>query len=696
MIMKKIATLILAFSFLSVPAFAQEQSSGSAKQMDMKKMSRKDLANLSSAELLAIPLEDLVQIAEKFGVSIDELMNIKTSVSSKKALTPRESPGIISVITEEEIRNSGARNLMDVLRLVPGIEFGYDLDGVIGIGIRSIWGHEGKVLLLIDGQEFNELAYSTLQFGNHFGVGNIKRVEILRGPGSSVYGGNAELGVISITTKKSDDINGAYAALQSGFMSNAFGRNAVDVGVGKIYSGFDFGVTGTAGLGNRTDRTYTDPSGFSYNPDTHVAREEFGNLNANVNVKDWSFRFIYDKYQTRTVDYADGEAPVKNSFESYLAEAKYLIAPNERLSIVSKFNLKYQVPYNNPAGELHYDRSVWRLSGNSTASYDFTERVNLVAGADFYSDLEKDRAPDPDSVFANGSKSVSYHNVSAFAQGLFKLPYTNVIVGGRYDNHSASGSAFSPRIGITGPFKKFHYKLIWSRAFRAPGIENINLPDQDGTPVKPERTTVTEIELGYKPSDNMFLTLNMFDITIKDPIIYFYDANSDTEWYRNASRTGSAGFELEYRLKYSRGYAAASYSYASQGIGSSQHFDKNKVDAWAVPGHRDMVLGLPQQKLAFNGSYQLSHFSLNPSLSIISSRYGYNSAGELERHKPVCLLNAFVRYTPPTMKDFAIGAGVYNIAGRKYDYIQPYTGGLPSHPGPSREFIVRFEYKMGS
>ena len=693
--MKNISALLLLLSLFAVSSIAQETASVPAGKIDIKKITRQDLAKLSGAELLAIPLEDLMQIADKFGVSIDELMNMKTSVSSKKSLTPRESPGIISVITEEEIRNSGARSLTDVLRLVPGIEFGYDLDGVIGIGIRGIWGHEGKVLLLIDGQELNELAYSTLQFGNHFGVGNIKRIEILRGPGSSVYGGNAELGVISITTKKSDDINGIYTAMQGGFMANDFGRNAVDFGVGKMFSGYDFSITGMAGLANRTDRPYTDPSGFSYDPESHLAREDFGHLNANINIKDLSLRFIYDKYRTRTSDYIDGETPVRSSFESYLGEAKYLIAPNDRLSVVSKFNFKYQVPYQYLEGDLTYDRSAWRLSGNSTASYDFTEKVNLVAGADYYADMAKDRSADPDSLFADGSKKVSYHNISGFAQGLFKLPFTNFIVGGRYDNHNASGSAFSPRIGITGPFNRFHYKLIWSRAFRAPGIENINLPDPEGNLVKPERTTVAEVELGFKPSDNMFLTLNMFDIKIKDPIIYYYDDESDTEWYQNSSRTGSAGLELEYRLRYSWGYAAASYSYASQKIGSWDHFDKNRVEAWAVPGHPDMVLGFPQQKLAFHASYQLRHLSLNPSLSLISSRYGYNGEGELERYEPVCLLNTFVRYSAPSWNGIAIGAGVYNIAGQKYDYIQPYTGGLPAHPGASREFIIRLEYKMG-
>lgn len=685
-----ITRIVAMFLMLAGAASGQEQS-----RIDARKITRSDLAKLTSAQLLEIPLEDLMQLAERFGVSLDELMNTRTSVSSKKALTPRESPGIISVITEEEIRNSGARDLMDVLRLVPGIEFGYDLDGVIGIGMRGIWGHEGKVLLLVDGQEFNDLAYSTLQFGAHFGIGNIKRIEILRGPGSTVYGGNAELGVISITTKASDDINGVYANLHGGVMGDTFGRNAIEMGVGKMYPGFDFSVTGTAGLGNRTARAYTDPSGNRYESDSHVGREEFGGINANVNVKDLSFRFIYDNYRTRTVDYVDGEAPATDLFESYLAEASYLVAPSEQLSVVSKLNVKHQTPYHYLSGSQEYDRSMWRLSGNSTANYDVTEKINLVAGGEYYADMARDWSSDAASVFANGVKSVSYYNASGFAQGLFKLPHTNLIVGGRYDNHNASGGAFSPRIGVTGPFDKFHYKVIWSRAFRAPGIENLNLLAPGGTRVKPEKTTVFEVELGYKPNENMFATLNVFDISIKDPIIYYYDAASDTEWYQNASRTGSAGFELEYRFRYSWGNASASYSYASQKIGGWSHLDKNRVEAWAVPGHSDMTLGFPQQKLALSTSYRINHWSLNPSFTLISSRYGYNAAGELERHKPVGLLSAFVRYEGPALKDFAIGAGVHNITDQRFDYIQPYTGGLPSHPGKSREFVVRLEYKMG-
>ena len=105
-----------------------------------------------------------------FNLSLEELLNVQISVASKKALTLRESPGIVTLITEDEIKNSGAHDLLDVLSMVPGLQFGVDVEGAIGIGVRGNWGHEGKVLLLIDGQEMNEPLYSTIQFGEHYPV----------------------------------------------------------------------------------------------------------------------------------------------------------------------------------------------------------------------------------------------------------------------------------------------------------------------------------------------------------------------------------------------------------------------------------------------------------------------------------------------------------------------------------------------
>ena len=155
---------------------------------------------------------------------LQKILNKNVAVSSKNGLTTRETPGIITLITSEEIQNSGARDLTDVLRLVPGFDVLQDLQFVMGIGLRGSWANEGKVLVMMDGQPFNELLYQTVAIGNRFPVDAIERIEIIRGPGSAIYGGSAEYGVINIITKAAESLDGVAVYGLGGFHSNAVGR----------------------------------------------------------------------------------------------------------------------------------------------------------------------------------------------------------------------------------------------------------------------------------------------------------------------------------------------------------------------------------------------------------------------------------------------------------------------------------------
>ena len=74
-------------------------------------------------------------------LSLEELLDVKISVASKTSMTQRESPGIVTVITQAEIINSGARDLADVLLQVPGFIPALDLQNTVGIGIRGSWAH---------------------------------------------------------------------------------------------------------------------------------------------------------------------------------------------------------------------------------------------------------------------------------------------------------------------------------------------------------------------------------------------------------------------------------------------------------------------------------------------------------------------------------------------------------------------------
>lgn len=166
-------------------------------------------------------------------LSLEELMDVNVSVASQTPMTNREAPGIITVITQDEIKKSGANDLLEILKKVPGFDFGVDIQGVVGIGVRGNWANEGKVLLLWDGLEMNEDLYSTLQFGGHYSTEMINRIEIIRGPGSAMYGGNAEYAVINIITNNNAELNGVLASVSNSLMSKTFGSRGVSCAAGK-------------------------------------------------------------------------------------------------------------------------------------------------------------------------------------------------------------------------------------------------------------------------------------------------------------------------------------------------------------------------------------------------------------------------------------------------------------------------------
>lgn len=291
--MKKIYILLIAvvLCIFQQTIFAQE------KPLSVEEMDREQILNLTIDELLEMNMEELLVISQKLGISIDELLKMKTSVASKSSLTPRETPGIISIITGEEILKSGARDLIDVLRLVPGFDFGYDVQGVVGAGLRGNWVHEGKMLMLIDGQEMNEISYNNIAFGNHFPVDQILKIEIIRGPGSAIYGGNAELGVVNILTKNGGKLHGIEASAVYGQMQNSYGRTNFNLNAGTKIKDWDISAKGFYGNAIRSDQLYY--KAFDTSDDTVNLSEE-GNkigtahINFGAQGKKLSMRLIYE------------------------------------------------------------------------------------------------------------------------------------------------------------------------------------------------------------------------------------------------------------------------------------------------------------------------------------------------------------------------------------------------------------------
>lgn len=651
-------------------------------------------------------------ISALFEMSMEELLNLKIAIASKNEKTIRESPGIISIITENEIKKSGARDMIDILRLVPGFEFGLDVQGITDATLRGNWVHEGKILLLIDGQELNELSYSTLQLGNHYDVSQIKRIEIIRGPGSAIYGGFAELGVINIITKQGGDLKGITAEGTYSQMGDVYGQRNLSVAAGNAWDDFSFSVHGFIGQGMRSDKDYTDIFGATYN----MANQSEINphfFNAGMKYKNLELRFIFDNYRTTSRDIY-GENLLKDytvDYISTLGELKYKWKVNDKFTIIPKFNFKRTKPYHGfeepLEGEssiyldaIYIDRDVTRLTGELGFNYQVNENLNILGGTEYYHDVAQENLDDPERTYWNGEKNIDYSNIGAYLQASIDSRIANLTFGSRVDKHSQFGASFAPRLALTKVLGKSHFKLLFSQAYRSPGIENIDLnaglnPPEYEPDIMAEKTNVVEFETGRRLTKTMFLSANLFYIKIKDPIVYYFDEQGN-EGYDNMEQTGSYGFEVQYQWKTNNGYLAANYSHYLT------NENLNKTNDYIVHNDKSALLGSPKHKLNVYGSYNFTKkLSINPSVTYLSSRYAYtdydaaNDDVVQEEIPAKMLANINLRYESLFVDGLNVSVAVYNLLNADYSFIQPYNGWHSPLPGPSREFLFRLSYSWG-
>lgn len=690
------------------------------------------------------------------GVSseLEKLINSIVGVASKKSLSARESPSIISMITAEEIQKSGARDLVDVLRQVPGFDFGLQGDGVVGLGVRGNWAYEGKVLLMIDGQEMNEIFSASLSFGSHYPIENIQRIEIIRGPGSAVYGGFAEFAVINIITKKAE-LNGVSVAATGGQMQKVLGRANVQVSAGKKIKNWELDASWFVGNANRSDNSdffSFYPMGLSGQGASIDSLGQFvslkdkskiqnSNLNFGAKYKGFSFRTILDKYTLEDPAYInrEGKTILDQSLNSLYSELKYEAKINNKLTLTPRINIVLQNPdvalKNLPDSimrQLPNSQYALRIKTNLTGSYDFNRKLNVIFGGEYFEDQAYEEDKTNNELI--DSTKVEYKNLAFFAQGTYKTRLANLIVGARYDRNTRYGEAFVPRLGITKKIKRFNFKALYSQAFRAPSIQNVKLAydgqyttqigqKPDGTPdtmqvavigeqvkLKPERTSVFEVEVGYQLTRDMFLTANFYEITTKNAIVYYSSETARQDVYSNFNKTGSRGVELEYKIRQKWGYLSANYAFYTTGgkdlidvYSAREATQTNGAITFGNAVTKNMVLGFPAHKVNLNASYNITKkLTINPSASFYSKRYGYDigvkSDGSpyprLRTFDPVLLANVFVRYENIANTGLTAGVGVYDLLNQQFKYAQPYYGLSTPMASNSREFVLKLSYTL--
>jgi iron complex outermembrane recepter protein len=165
------------------------------------------------------------QKANLSAMSLEDLLNIKVTSVSKTEQKLSETASAIYVITQEDISRSGATNVPDLLRMVPGIDVAQINSNAWAISVRSFNGRfSNELLAMVDGRtvytpSFGGVWWDVLDFP----LENIERIEVIRGPGGSVWGANAVNGVVNIITKKASQTKGAMVVAGGGNLEQGFG-----------------------------------------------------------------------------------------------------------------------------------------------------------------------------------------------------------------------------------------------------------------------------------------------------------------------------------------------------------------------------------------------------------------------------------------------------------------------------------------
>ena len=215
------------------------------------------LVSLWAAPLMAEPILAAADLTE---VSIEQLMDLEVSTVTKRRQKLSETAAAVFVLSGDDIRRSGAVSIPEALRLVPGLQVVRIDSHRWTVSSRGFYneGYANKMLVLIDGRSvYSNISQTVFWEGQDTLLEDIDRIEVIRGPGTSLWGENAVNGVINIVTRNANDTQGALIAGGGGVQEQAIGNGRFG---GKV--GEDFAYRGFVKYYRRDDFTNTAGTNF--------------------------------------------------------------------------------------------------------------------------------------------------------------------------------------------------------------------------------------------------------------------------------------------------------------------------------------------------------------------------------------------------------------------------------------------------
>jgi len=609
-----------------------------------------------------------------------------------------EAPAAVTIITAEHIRKYGYQTFAQVLDSVPGLFTTNDRNyGYLGIrGFNRPGDYNTRVLILIDNHRMNDAVYDQGAIGTEapIDVDVIDRVEIIKGPASSLYGTNAFFGVINVITKRGRDLKGAEVSGEASSFNTYRGRlsygNKFSNGVEMLLSGSYSGSEGHREL------FYPEFSSTNNGIAKDADKDNFYYYTGKLTYGDFTLTGGYQWRKKQVPTAAFGTVFNDNRFNT--VDERTYVDFSYQHEFANQLNVKARLYYDRywyrgdypfdyggsgiPPFTLNRDstQADW-WGAELTATKRLFDRHKITVGTEYrdqFQQYQANRDVEPPSTYLESKPHSNF--IAGYVQDEWAITdHVTLNAGFRHDHYSTFGGTTNPRAGLISTWGKTTVKLLYGQAFRAPNpFEQLYVTGNvfKASPnLKPEKIKTYELILEQYLGNHIRALGSLYQYNISGLITQVLDTDGKL-FFNNVDDITSRGAELTVEGKWPSGLEGR-VSYAIQTSRNDQ-MDQMLTNSPQHLVKTNVIVPIIQDKLfaGFEGRYTSSRLTL-----------AGNDAS------PFYILNLSL-FSQRIVKGWELSAHLNNLTNQKYGY--PGSGEHLQNviDQNGRTFFVKLKYRF--
>lgn len=524
-------------------------------------------ALLMLIQVWSLQAQETPKYKQLLEMDLGAMLEVEVATGTGKQLS--EVPAVVSVITSDDIKAMGARTLSEAVERIPGLHVAKSVNRLGSMfSVRGIQ-NDGtpQILVLLDGVELSELSALSMPYAFRYSVNFIERIEVIRGPGSAIYGADAFSGVVNVITKTPENNNSIETGVNIGSFDYVEGWLNGNLALENL----------NIGLSVTSEKTNNDNGRVT--PYGVLSRErETDNIHLNLKAGQFHLKSWYWK---TTQQMGVGAGIIGNNIDRDMTESyKSQLSWNGELgeSIESAFDVSFSqsnfdaefqlfppgiwpvgadgnvfqppfTPVNFPDGVIGRPNGKSKktklngaviytgladhrirlgFGGEQSRFFDIGESKNFGPGILDEANIPSDLVS-PDIIDVSGT---AFAYTPEYQRDLWYLSVQDewkfatdweLTLGLRFDDYTDFGATTNPRLALVwNSSDSITTKLLYGSAFRAPRAAElvfINNPTTLGNPeLDPEKIKTIELAIDYRPTEHFVALLNIFSYKAEDLI----------------------------------------------------------------------------------------------------------------------------------------------------------------------------------